>query len=53
MAKIASHWNSGVVIMKQTSVLVLGYGEMGHAMEYLLGTQQMTIWDKSPQKDFE
>ena len=30
-------------------VLVLGYGEMGHAMEYLLNErQQLDIWEKNP-----
>ena len=38
---------------KQLSVLVLGYGEMGHAMEYLLKDRfQLSIWDKYPQHDF-
>ncbi|MCK4586114.1 MAG: hypothetical protein KAU29_02165 [Gammaproteobacteria bacterium] len=31
-------------------VLILGYGEMGHAMEYLLKErQQLDIWEKYPQ----
>ena len=31
-------------------VLILGYGEMGHAMEYLLkDRQQLDIWEKYPQ----
>jgi glycerol-3-phosphate dehydrogenase (NAD(P)+) len=35
-------------------VLVLGYGEMGHAMEFLLGQRvQLDIWEKFPQPDFE
>ncbi len=39
---------------KQLSVLVLGYGEMGHAMEHLLNTRhQLAIWEKYPQGDFE
>jgi glycerol-3-phosphate dehydrogenase (NAD(P)+) len=39
---------------KQSRVLVLGYGEMGHAMEYLLDAQQgLAIWDKYPQDDFK
>ena len=38
---------------KQLRVLVLGYGEMGHAMEYLLKDRfQLGIWDKFPQDDF-
>jgi glycerol-3-phosphate dehydrogenase (NAD(P)+) len=38
---------------KQLSVLVLGYGEMGHAMEFLLKDGfQLGIWDKFPQDDF-
>ncbi len=35
-------------------VLILGYGEMGHAMEYLLKTrQQLDIWEKYPQDNFQ
>ncbi len=35
-------------------VLILGYGEMGHAMEYLLKERhQLEIWEKYPQKNFE
>lgn len=35
-------------------VLVLGYGEMGHAMEFLLGQRvQLDIWEKFPQPGFE
>ena len=38
---------------KQLSVLVLGYGEMGHAMEFLLKDRfQLGIWEKFPQNDF-
>ena len=38
---------------KQLSVLVLGYGEMGHAMEFLLKDGfQLGIWDKFPQDGF-
>ena len=38
---------------KQFKVLILGYGEMGHAMEYLLNErQQLYIWDKYPANDF-
>jgi glycerol-3-phosphate dehydrogenase (NAD(P)+) len=34
-------------------VLVLGYGEMGHAMEVLLGKRhQLMIWEKYPRDDF-
>lgn len=39
---------------RQFTVLILGYGEMGHAMEYLLNErQQLTIWDKYPANDFQ
>lgn len=38
---------------KQYKVLILGYGEMGHAMEYLLHQRhQLYIWDKYPQSGF-
>jgi len=38
----------------QSKVLILGYGEMGHAMEYLLDErQQLYIWDKYPVNDFQ
>lgn len=38
----------------QLKVLILGYGEMGHAMEYLLGEQQqLYIWDKYPVNNFQ
>jgi glycerol-3-phosphate dehydrogenase (NAD(P)+) len=34
-------------------VLVLGYGEMGHAMQALLGERhQLMIWEKYPRDDF-
>ena len=34
-------------------VLVLGYGEMGHAMETLLGKRhELMIWEKFPQQGF-
>jgi len=34
---------------KQSKVLILGYGEMGHAMEYLLRDQySLDIWTKHP-----
>ena len=39
---------------KQHKVLILGYGEMGHAMEYLLrDKQQLILWDKYPQEGFQ
>lgn len=39
---------------KQYKVLILGYGEMGHAMEFLLGKHhELAIWDKYPPPDFE
>lgn len=35
-------------------VLILGYGEMGHAMEYLLGKRhQLDIWEKWPKGNFQ
>lgn len=35
--------------MSKLRVLILGYGEMGHAMEHLLHKQhQLDIWDKHP-----
>lgn len=35
-------------------VLILGYGEMGHAMEHLLADHhQLFIWDKFPQAGFQ
>ena len=35
-------------------VLILGYGEMGHAMEHLLkGRQQLDIWEKYPRDNFQ
>ena len=35
-------------------VLILGYGEMGHAMEHLLSArQQVDIWEKYPQPGFQ
>lgn len=41
-------------MIKQPRVLVLGYGEMGHAMEYLLSERlQLDIWDKYPQNNFK
>lgn len=34
-------------------ILILGYGEMGHAMEYLLKDHhQLAIWEKFPHADF-
>ena len=39
---------------EQFTVLILGYGEMGHAMEYLLKDRcQLQIWEKFPQDDFQ
>jgi len=39
--------------MQQHRVLVLGYGEMGHAMEVLLaGRARLDIWEKFPADDF-
>ncbi|MEN8204495.1 MAG: hypothetical protein ABFS24_00660 [Pseudomonadota bacterium] len=39
---------------EQFRVLILGYGEMGHAMEHLLkGRQQLEIWEKYPQDNFQ
>ena len=39
---------------EKTKVLILGYGEMGHAMEYLLKErQQLDIWEKYPQDNFQ
>jgi len=39
---------------QRTNVLILGYGEMGLAMEYLLkGRQQLAIWEKYPQNNFQ
>jgi len=38
---------------EQLKVLILGYGEMGQAMEYLLNAQQqLMIWEKYPQDNF-
>lgn len=37
---------------EQLRVLILGHGEMGHAMEHLLKNQQLDIWDKYPQDNF-
>ena len=38
---------------EKTRVLILGYGEMGHAMEYLLkDQQQLYIWGKYPRDNF-
>ena len=35
-------------------VLILGYGEMGHAMEHLLkGRQQLDIREKCPKDNFQ
>lgn len=39
---------------EQFKILILGYGEMGHAMEFLLRDQhQVNIWDKYPQNNFK
>ena len=39
---------------KQFKVLILGYGEMGHAMEYLLRKQcHLDIWEKYPQGNYQ
>ncbi|MCW8933894.1 MAG: hypothetical protein OQK98_04140 [Gammaproteobacteria bacterium] len=39
---------------KKHKVAVLGYGEMGHAMEHLLCAEHdISIWDKFPQEDFQ
>jgi len=41
-------------MMKEPSnVLILGYGEMGHAMEFLLQDQKLAIWEKYPQNNFQ
>jgi glycerol-3-phosphate dehydrogenase (NAD(P)+) len=38
----------------QYSVLILGYGEMGHAMEYLLKDRHpLFIWEKFPEQGFQ
>jgi len=38
----------------QENVLILGYGEMGHAMEVLLGARhRLFIWDKFPRAGFK
>lgn len=39
---------------EQFKILILGYGEMSHAMEFLLRDQhQLNIWDKYPQNNFK
>jgi len=38
---------------ERLNVLILGYGEMGHAMEYLLKDQQLLIWEKYPKNNFQ
>ena len=41
-------------MIERSRVLILGYGEMGHAMEHLLkGRQQLDIWEKYPQDNFQ
>ena len=38
----------------QLKILILGYGEMGHAMESLLqGHYHLDIWDKYPAENFQ
>lgn len=38
---------------KRFNVLILGYGEMGHAMEHLLAvSHNLSIWDKFPASGF-
>lgn len=40
--------------MNKTEVLILGYGEMGHAMQYLLADKHnISIWEKYPTDDFQ
>lgn len=40
--------------MSPLSVLILGYGEMGHAMEHLLrGRAALAIWEKWPRDGFQ
>ena len=40
-------------MVERFKVLILGYGEMGHAMEYLLKERhQLDIWEKYPQENF-
>jgi glycerol-3-phosphate dehydrogenase (NAD(P)+) len=35
--------------MTEKHILIVGYGEMGHAMEYLLGAQhRLSFWNRSP-----
>jgi len=39
---------------KKYNVVILGYGEMGHAMQFLLnGAHNVSIWDKFPQPGFK
>jgi len=47
--------NIGNMIMGESNkVLILGYGEMGHAMEYLLTDHhRLFIWDKFPSAGFQ
>ena len=43
-----------MVMTAQHKVLILGYGEMGHAMEYLLKDRRpLFIWDKFPEQGFQ
>lgn len=40
--------------MSKSKVLILGYGEMGHALEFLLkDKQEIFIWEKFPEKGFK
>lgn len=49
-------WNvkqRGLFMKVQTRVLVLGYGEMGHAMEFLLKDRcQLAIWNRHTSEGF-
>ena len=39
---------------KKYNVVILGYGEMGHAMQFLLNSaHDVSIWDKFPQPGFK
>ena len=39
---------------KKYNVVILGYGEMGHAMEFLLkDAHNISFWDKFPQPGFQ
>jgi glycerol-3-phosphate dehydrogenase (NAD(P)+) len=44
--------NKTQYMTEQSRVLILGYGEMGHAMQYLLNRQQhLDIWTRRPIND--